>query len=157
MVEMMMTIMILGIVSAVALPMFASQAGGKIAAASLLLRDDLEQARFRTVANPSDPRALQLDADGRGWSLVNPLLRDVPVARDDGSKWHVRLGEGRAVGLLGVEVTLHGVEGLLLAFDEAGAVSDRSAQPSVRIACEERAQVLTIGVVTGIVHVETVQ
>ena len=157
MVEMMMTLMILAIVSAVALPMFASQAGGKIAAASLLLRDDLEQARFRTVANPSDPRAFQLDADGQGWSLIDPTLPGVPVTRDDGSVWHVRLGEGRAVGLAGVEIQLDGIEGLFLAFDEAGAVSDRSAQPSVRLSCEEREQTLTVGVVTGIVRVSTAQ
>lgn len=153
MIELAMTLMILAIVAAVALPMFASQAGGKIAAASLLLRDDLEQARFRTVANPANPHAIQVDADGLGWSLVDPSLPGVPIDRDDGSKWHVRMGEGRAVGLHGVEVEMRGVDGLLLAFDEAGAVSDRSSQPAMHVSCEDQAHTLAIGVVTGIVRV----
>ena len=62
-VELMVTVTVLAIVAAVILPLVDDGSGGRIAAATILLRDDLEQARYRTVANPGEPRALLIDQD----------------------------------------------------------------------------------------------
>lgn len=157
MIELVMTMTILAIVAAIALPMFGNSAGGKIAATAILLRDDLEQARFRSVANPAQPRAIVVDSDGLGWRLVDPSAPASAINRDDGSEWVVRLGEDRAVGLDGVALALGGMgqeNQKMLAFDESGAVWDRSAQPRIRLSCSDRTQTLIIGAVTGIVRIE---
>ena len=152
-IEITVTVSILAIVAAVILPMIGDGAGGRIAAASILLRDDLEQARFRTVANPGEPRAILIDKDHRGWRVVDPAYPSIPIQRDDGSDWVVRAGEDRGAGMADVEIELDGVDGSLLEFDESGALRDRSAMPFIHVSCGTQSQTLKIGAVTGIVRV----
>lgn len=152
-VELMVTVTVLAIVAAVILPLVDDGSGGRIAAATILLRDDLEQARYRTVANPGEPRALLIDQDNRGWRVINPEYPSIPVQRDDGSDWVVRAGEDRGAGMAEVEIELEGVDGALLEFDESGALRDRTAMPSIHVSCGERRQTLKVGAVTGIVRI----
>ena len=153
--EITITMVVLAIVAAVILPAFDNGNGSRIAAAMILLRDDLEQARYRTVANPNQARALLFDDDGRGWRVVDPADPSLMLQRDDGSDWYVRSGEARGAGMRKVEITLDGVDGLLLAFDASGALRDRSAIPSIHVSCGQQEQVLEIGAVTGIVRISS--
>ena len=155
--ELSITMVVLAIVAAVVLPVLDNGNGSRIAAAMILLRDDLEQARYRTVANPEQARALLLDEDGRGWRVVDPTQPSRTLQRDDGSDWLVRAGEGRGAGMSDVELQLDGVDGLLLEFDQSGALLDRSAMPLFTVSCGQQQQVLRIGAVTGIVRISSAE
>jgi prepilin-type N-terminal cleavage/methylation domain-containing protein len=152
-VELLMTITVLGMVASMVLPLLGDGAAGRIGVASILLRDDLEQARFRTVANPERPLAVVVADDGAGWMVVDPAMPGTPATRDDGTPWIIRAGEERAAGMEDVFIALEGTSESLLDFDESGAVRDRSATPSFRITCGERVRIIEVGAVTGLVRI----
>ena len=154
-VELVVTVAILSIVAAMLVPMLGDDSAGRLGVATILLRDDLEQARFRTVADPQRPLALMIDEDGLGWSLVDPDQPGRPIERDDGTPWSIRSGEGRGAGMAEVEINLEGVSGKLLDFDESGSVRDRTATPRFSLRSGNREQVLEVGAVTGLVRVRT--
>ena len=96
-------VVILGI-AGLAVPMLGNDAGSRLAAASVMLRDDLEQARYRTISDPADPVVLVVDADGFGWSLVHDADRTTSIIRGDGDAWTVRFDDPRASDLAGIRV-----------------------------------------------------
>ena len=153
--ELVVTVAILSVVASMLIPLLGNDDGNRLGVATILLRDDLEQARFRTVADPQRPLAGVLDGDGLGWRVVDPAMPDVPSARDDGSPWTIRAGSGRGAGMDGVRITLEGVSSDMLDFDESGSVRDRSATPRFRMHSGHRIQVLEVGAVTGLVRVRT--
>ena len=69
--EMIVVVAVLAAIAAIAVPLVADRGGARLAAAETLLRDDLEQARHRTIADPARAVMLLLDADGRGWRLAD--------------------------------------------------------------------------------------
>ena len=150
--EMTMTMVILAIVASILVPLMGDDSHGRIGAATILLRDDLEQARFRTVADPENPLAFRIDDDQMGWQLIDPRYPSQPITRDDGSAWAIRSGEGRGAGMPGVHFALSGTSQPTLEFDESGSILDRSAAPIITISCQEHSQTLKIGAVTGIIH-----
>ena len=154
-IELVVTVAILSIVATILIPMLGDGSAGRLGVATILLRDDLEQARFRTVADPQRPLALRVDDDGLGWRLVDPAQPGTPVERDDGTPWSIRAGEGRGAGMAEVEIALAGVSGNLLDFDESGSVRDRTATPRFNLRSGDREQVLEVGAVTGLVRVRT--
>ena len=119
--EMTVTMVILAIIAAIAVPLMGDDSHGRIGAATILIRDDLEQARFRTVADPENPLAFRIDDDMQGWQLIDPLDSSRTITRDDGSPWVIRSGEGRGIGMLGVQFELSGTRQPTLEFDESGA------------------------------------
>ena len=152
--EMTMTMVILAIVASILVPLMGDDSHGRIGAATILIRDDLEQARFRTVADPENPLAFRIDDDMQGWQLIDPLDSSRTITRDDGSPWVIRSGEGRGIGMLGVQFELSGTRQPTLEFDESGAILDRSAAPIITISCQDHSRTLKIGAVTGIIHID---
>lgn len=149
--EMIAVVAVLAVVAASVMPLVADASGTRLVAAETLLRDDLEQARHRTIADPSRPIMLLLDADGRGWRLV-PEGNRTPIARIDGSDWTVRFGEHAAEGLDGVVVTrLDAPDERGLRFDATG-VAMASTPPRFELAVADRRRALEVGLVTGLVQ-----
>lgn len=149
--ELVAAVAVLAIVAAVAVPLLASGSGTELVAAETLLRDDLEQARHRTIASPARPISLVLDADGRGWRLVHEGDRD-PIRRIDGSEWTVRFGEGVADELDDVVVTrLDDPDGRNLRFDATGVVLAEEP-PRYELAAGDRRRAIEVGLVTGLVQ-----
>lgn len=150
--ELLAVVAVLGIVAAVAVPLLADGSGTRLLAAETLLRDDLEQARHRTITAPTRPIVLLLDADGRGWRLVPEGDRE-PIHRIDGSDWTVRFGEGVADDLDDVVVTrLDEPDGRSLRFDATG-VAIAATPPRFQLADGDHRRAIEIGLVTGLVQV----
>jgi prepilin-type N-terminal cleavage/methylation domain-containing protein len=149
--EMLVVVAVLATVAAIAVPLVADRAGARLAAAETLLRDDLEQARHRTIADPANAVILILDADGGGWRLADADDRS-PIQRIDGEPWTVRFGEGAADGLGGMTVTRDDdPTARALRFDSDGtALIDAPARYSV--VDGDRIRSIEIGVVTGLVR-----
>lgn len=151
-IEIMVTIAVMATITAVVLPLARPASGSRLTAATGMLRDDLEQARHRTVTDPGSPVSLALDGDGGGWRLVD--ANDATIAHSDGRPWRIRFGEGVAAGLEGVTVRRFDEPGvLLLRFDAAGvAIADGT--PTFEIEADEDRWTVRLALVTGLVSIE---
>lgn len=139
------------LIATLALPMLQRDAGSRSTATFGLIRDDLEQARHRTIADPERPVRLLLDEDGRGWSLVNGPDA-TPITRHDGRPWRVRLGEGLADQLDGLLITRTDRPDVLeLRFDSSGVILG-DVPPAFEIRDGESTRHLQVGLVTGVVR-----
>ncbi len=138
-------------IAAIAVPLVADRSDARLTAAETLLRDDLEQARHRTIADPGNAVMLLFDADGRGWRLVAADDRST-IERIDRTPWTVRFGEGAAAGLDGMTVTRDDdPSARTLRFDGDGtAVLDAPARYSLHDG--RRGRSIEVGVVTGLVR-----
>ena len=148
-IELLATIVVMTTITALVIPMLDDGAGARLAAAMTVLKDDLEQARHRTVTDPERPVALVLDEDGRGWSLME-TGSGAPIARHDGRPWSVRFGEGMATSLddLRVERTDGGDR---VAFDGEGVVLE-DVPPQLTIASPDRRRTIEVGLVSGLIR-----
>ncbi len=150
-IEMVVVVAVLATVAAVSMPMLADRSGTRLLAAETLLRDDLEQARHRTIAAPEQPVLIAFDADGRGWRLVHAGDR-TPIARIDGTDWTVRFGEGPADGLDGVEVErIDDPEAEALRFDPTG-VAISATPPRFEFGDGDARRRFEVSLVTGLVR-----
>ena len=150
-VELAMVGAIMLLIATLALPMLQKDAGSRSAATFGLLRDDLEQARHRTIADPERPVRLLLDDDHSGWSLVTGSA-DQPIERHDGTPWRVRLGEGAAEQLDGMLVTRSDRPGVReLRFDSSGVIVG-DVPPAFEIRDGDSTRHLQVGLVTGVVR-----
>lgn len=151
-IEIMVTIAVLATITAVVLPLARPESGSRLAAAAGMLRDDLEQARHRTVTDPGSPVTLSLDLDRGGWRLVD--LDDATISRSDGHPWAIRFGEGVAAGLQGVRIHRFDRPGESeLRFDAAG-VALADGTPTFEIADDEDRWTVRLALVTGLVSIE---
>jgi Tfp pilus assembly protein FimT len=143
-------VLVLGI-AGLAIPLLGNDAGSRLAAASMMLRDDLEQARYRTISDPADPVTLVVDADGCGWSLARDADRTTPILRGDGEPWTVRFDDPRTTDLAGIRVVTD-LTDRCVRFDPRGVLVN-GAKPSMRLELGDDRRRLDIGVVSGLVAI----
>jgi prepilin-type N-terminal cleavage/methylation domain-containing protein len=122
--ELMIVVVILAITSAMVLPLFMEQESVTATATARLLWSDLEHAQALALSHPDQRIALAVDADGRGWRIVDadaPLVAIVDAFDDThaGRELAVRLGEGRASISEGVTIT---PSGRVIVFDSLGGL-----------------------------------
>lgn len=148
-VELLATIAVITMVGVMVIPMLDDNAGARLAAAMTVLKDDLEQARHRTITDPARPVSLVLDEDGRGWTLAEGSEQR-PISRHDGRPWSVRFGEGIAASLVDLRVERDD-GGDRVAFDGEGVVLE-DAPPRLTIATPERRRTIEVGLVSGLIR-----
>ena len=153
-IELMVTIAVLASVAMIMVPLAGRESGSRLTAATSMLRDDLEQARHRTVVDPETPIPLILDADGGGWMLAdNDPTR--PILRADGRPWRVRFGDDVAAALEGLRVRrLDDPSTAVLGFDGEG-VARADDTPRFEVADGDDAWMVHIGLVTGVARTTT--
>lgn len=150
-IEMVAVVAVLLGITGIAIPMLGNDAGSRLGAAAMMLRDDLEQVRHRTIADPSNPLSLIVDADGRGWRIT-PLNEPAqPIERHDGEPWDIAFGEGRAAGFEDVRVQS---DAGIIWFDARGVLG-MNQKPKVQLSLDGRQRSLDIGLVTGLVKIRS--
>ncbi|MAD78379.1 MAG: hypothetical protein CMJ51_03290 [Planctomycetaceae bacterium] len=153
-VELTVTVAVLASVAMVMVPLAGRESGSRLTAATSMLRDDLEQARHRTVVDPGTPISLILDADGGGWMLAHDN-RSRPILRVDGRPWRVRFGDDVAAALEGLRVRrLDDPSTPSLTFDGEG-VARADDTPRFEVADGDDAWMVHIGLVTGVARTTT--
>ena len=148
-IELLATILVMTTITALVIPLLDDGAGARLAAAMTVLKDDLEQARHRTVTDPDRPVALVLDEDGRGWTLAEEST-GAPIVRHDGRPWSVRFGEGMATGLHDLRVE-RSDGGDRVAFDGEGVVLE-DVPPRLTIVAPDRRRSIEVGLVSGLIR-----
>ena len=150
-IEMVAVVAVLLGIPGIAIPMLGNDAGSRLGAAAMMLRDDLEQVRHRTIADPSNPLALIVDADGRGWRITPLKEMAQPIQRHDGEAWEIVFGEGRAAGFEDVRIQS---DASIIWFDARGVLG-MDEKPKVQLSLDGRKRSLDIGLVTGLVKISS--
>jgi prepilin-type N-terminal cleavage/methylation domain-containing protein len=104
-IEMLIVALIVGVLAALSLPMFAMIDEDRIPGAVRLLERDIEWARSATLTNPGDPAGIRLNADGSGWIVSRNSSPTTPVTASDGTVMRRTMGEGWAEAAEGVRIT----------------------------------------------------
>lgn len=126
--ELLIVVLIIGIVGSLSVSMFRAHDADRIEGAMRLLERDLEWARSATLANPDDPAAVRLNADGSGWIVSRNSNPTVAIVADDGTEMNRTLGAGWAEAAEGVRIR-GALEARVIEFDSFGGV--RQAPTSV--------------------------
>ena len=123
-IEMLLVLTILSIIASIVLPMALASSAGLADSTARLLWSDLEHAQVLAIARPNTRVALQVDADGLGWRLVDLDAPGTPLldAIDDGYNARslaVRFGHGRGAAY---QDTTVGPAGRAIVFDALGGL-----------------------------------
>lgn len=130
-IELLIVVLIIGIVGSLSVSMFQMHDTDRIEGAVRLLERDLEWARSATLANPDDPAAVRLNADGRGWIVSRNSTPTVAMVAGDGTEMIRALGSGWAEAAEGVRIA-GASNARVIEFDAFGGI--RQAPTSVEAA-----------------------
>jgi len=150
-VELLVTMSILVIVTAMALPLATGSTRAATDAAARLLASDLEHAQMLALSRPDVRVALAIDADGTGWSIIDADAPGTPLedkldAAHRGRPLRTVLGEGRAQ--VGTHVVVDAqAAGKTLVFTPLGGLETRL--PQVRMRSGETTSTLLVDADTG--------
>lgn len=150
-IEMVAVVAVLLGITGIAIPMLGNDAGSRLGAAAMTLRDDLEQVRHRTIADPSNPLVLIVDTNGQGWRITPLKEMAQPIQRHDGEAWEIVFGEGRAAGFEDVRIQS---DADIIWFDARGVLG-MNQKPKVQLSLDGRQRSLDIGLVTGLVKISS--
>ncbi len=118
-VDVLVTVAIVAIVVAVALPSMAPDDLARLRGGARMLVSDLEYAQSLSLAMPADPAVIRFAPDGKSYWVARQSDPDAPVERSNGEPYTVVFGgEGQAALLPDVTATFEGVIDETVAFDE---------------------------------------
>jgi len=155
MVELMLVVAVLGIIGALALPMFTGTDVTKLKAAARVLASDIDAARAESIAHGEDPRVLVLDDTHHAWHLAAASDPDTPIRHADTGRPYARtLGVGPLRQLDGVRIHAYDLDtdsqtnDHRLGFGLYGQ-TDQASDPTITLAAGNNTLTLTIHATTG--------
>lgn len=133
-IDMLMTIAILAVVAAVAVPALSGNDQLRIRAAGDILQSDIEFAQTMTIAHPADPVVLLVVPAQGQWYLAHESDTSTPLVRPDtGEPYVVTLGEGRARMATGVGIQTTNMPVNQMTFDPVGGLKYHTSSPELRL------------------------
>ena len=103
--ELVIVVTIIGIVAAMALPMFGQTHSSRIRAAADLISADIGYVQVDAIAHADDPRQLVLDTENGAYMLTAASAPDTPLTNPIGGiPYLTQFGVGRAKALSGVTI-----------------------------------------------------
>ncbi len=160
-IDVMITLSVMAIVTAIALPALGPNDSLKLVSAATILASDLEYAQSESIASPSDPVLVRVDAAGDQYWLARASAPDTPIMRPLSSEadpssdaYLTEYGDGRAIFLDGIEIELLGADGGSgdLQFDAFGRL-DRLSNADIRLSNESDGLSVRISASTGAVSI----
>ncbi len=119
-VELLITVLIIGIAAGLAVPMLGSTSTTKLREAGKLLAADLAFAQNESITHGSDLRTVVFDTDTASYHIGTVSDPDTPITNPIGGEpFRVTFGEGRAKQLAGVSIVGLSMNG------DTGATADR--------------------------------
>jgi prepilin-type N-terminal cleavage/methylation domain-containing protein len=148
-IELMLSIAILAIVSALAVPLFGNNSLLQIDVARRVLISDIEYSQILAIANPEDEIALVFDEEGNGWHISTTDDLEVPFQDDNSAEPAVTiLGQGSATSSPDVFVTTNMPDNAII-FNSNGGLLDFTQSASVTIQCGDTITQVVINPTTG--------
>lgn len=156
-VELMIVLAIIGIATALALPMLGQTAASRLRAAALLLTADLAYAQIESITHGEDPRVVVLTPNGNTYHLAAASAPNTPISNPIGNvPYAVTFGRGRAHGCQGVTISALSVgDDNRLGFGTYGQL-DQAAAATITLSCEGRSLTITLDPITGEAAIGTI-
>ncbi|MEM1211902.1 MAG: prepilin-type N-terminal cleavage/methylation domain-containing protein [Planctomycetota bacterium] len=149
-VEILLVVTILGIVTALALPVFSSTNADRLRSAASVLAADLDYVRGESIAHPSDTRVIVFDTATERYHIAAASTSSTPLQNLFTKEDHiVSFGSGTVSSLIGVTIDSVSVGGDdELGFDAFGA-PDQITDATITLGCEGATIVLTVKAGSG--------
>jgi prepilin-type N-terminal cleavage/methylation domain-containing protein len=152
-VEILITIVVMAIVVAVAIPSLSNDDGARLIGAVNMVASDLEYAQSLALADPNDPGLLKASADGTGYWVATSSDPDAPILSQYSSEPRlVTFGVGAAAQLVGVTISV-GEESDVVQFDGFGRLA-AMADISVTVSNGAGDRVILVKASTGVVEIQ---
>ncbi|MEM6392555.1 MAG: prepilin-type N-terminal cleavage/methylation domain-containing protein [Planctomycetota bacterium] len=149
-VEILLVVSIIGIVTALALPMFSGTKADRLRSAASLLAADLDYVRAESIAHPSDTRVMVFDASNERYHIAASSASSTPLMNLFTKEDHiVTYGSGTVSALVGVTIDSVSVGGdNELGFDAFGA-PDQTTDATITLGCEGATITVTVRAGSG--------
>ena len=109
---MMITVVVMAIVVAVAVPSLSTNDKARLVGAANMVASDIEYAQSVALADPNDPGVFKTSADGTGYWVAPALDPDTPILDMFSNDPHtITFGQGVAAELTGVTISVAEVSG----------------------------------------------
>lgn len=106
-VEMLITVVVMAIVVAVAIPSLSSNDGARLIGAANMVASDIEYAQSVALAAPNDPGVFKTSADGTGYWVATASDPLTPILEMYSNDPHtITFGQGVAAELAGVTISV---------------------------------------------------
>jgi len=152
-VEVLITVVIMAIVVAVAIPSLATDDNARLIGATNMVASDIEFAQSVALADPSDPGVLKAAADGTGYWVATASDPDAPILSTFSNDPHlITFGVGSAAELVGVTITVSDVSDEVQ-FDGFGRVAGM-ADITVTVTNAAGSQDILVKATTGVVEIQ---
>lgn len=123
-IDIMITLAVLGIVLLAVLPSTRPEEHVKLVGVASMLAADVEYAQSATLADPGEPTVVVFRADGTGYRLASASDPATAIDRPgDDDPWEVTFGEGELRPFGGVTIRATDIEGDVLEFDGFGRLT----------------------------------
>jgi prepilin-type N-terminal cleavage/methylation domain-containing protein len=153
-VEFMMSIAVLAILAALAVPLVGDSDALRLDAAERLLTSDLEHTQILAITHPDNAYGLVIHDDGSGWHIAlisDPQTPVLEIISED--PLTLTIGEGRGRPADGVVISTNAVDNII-PFDPNGGLADFTTETSISLTIGESEGVLSIAASTGTMQYE---
>jgi prepilin-type N-terminal cleavage/methylation domain-containing protein len=149
-VELTIVVLIIGVASALAVPMFRGDASTQLRSAARLLAADLDAARIESLTHADDPRVVVFDLPGGAYHIAAASTPTTPINNPfDRLPYRVRFGYGRAITMDRVTLAAADLGGdATLQFGLYGQL-DQAAPATITLAADTHRVTLTVDPATG--------
>lgn len=155
MLELMIVVAVLGIIGAMAVPMFSATDATRLTSAASVLAADIDAARAESIAHSDDPRMLVFDDDDLTWHIAARSEPTSPINHaDSGLPYTRRFGTSALKQLQGVTIESYDLDSASetndnkLGFGIYGQ-TDQTTDPTITLRSGDNVLTLTINATTG--------
>ena len=153
-VELMISVAVLAIIAALAIPLLGDSDALRLDAAERLLRSDLEHTQILAITHPQEEYVFVIHDDGFGWHIALTSDPETPVLKSISQEpLVVSIGQGRGAPAVGVTLTTNAVDNQI-AFDPNGGLSDFTFETEITLSIGESSGTITIAASTGSLQYE---
>ncbi|MFG0256339.1 MAG: Tfp pilus assembly protein FimT/FimU [Phycisphaerales bacterium JB043] len=155
-IDVLVTIAVMLVIAALALPAMSSGTQINISGASSMLASDLEYTQSLSLANPQNPALIKFDPANDTYWIAFASDPDAPIVRPgtDSEPYSIVFGQGLATAFAGITIDTSDITADSIAFDSYGRPFDPLDNSITLTSMTGRSITLLIDSNTGFVSIQ---